>query len=205
VVGRLRPAGSRATYIRQALPADRLAVTETVAAAFARDPAWTYLLGEHYPRLAPEFAAALFDQRVGAGSVWVTADLDAVAMWEAPGTPARTGELDRETWASFHASADAPTRERLAAYDEAIHRARPSEPFWYLGVLATHPLRRRQGLAGALLTPVFELAAEQRLVCCLETSTNANRRFYEGRGYGVEREIALPGGPRTWWMRRPAG
>jgi GNAT superfamily N-acetyltransferase len=204
VVGRLSdPAG--ATAVRRALPADRLAVTDTVAAAFARDPAWTYLLGDGYPRLAPEFAGALFEQRVKAGSVWVTADLAAVAMWEAPGGAGHSGDGDSDAWASFAAAADPHTRERLAAYDEAIHRAAPAGPHWYLGVLATHPDRQRQGRAGGPLAAVFELAAEQGLSCCLETSTEANRAFYEARGFGVECEITLAGGPPTWWMRRAAG
>jgi GNAT superfamily N-acetyltransferase len=204
VVGRLRTAAT-ATSVRQALPADRPAVTDTVAAAFATDPAWTYLLGDAYPRLAPEFAGALFDQRIGAGGVWVTDDLTAVAMWEAPVTLARVGEVDRETWASFAAAADEGTRERLAAYHEAVHRAFPREPYWYLGVLATRPARQRHGLAGALLAPILELAAQQGLNCCLETSTGANRAFYERRGFGVEREITFQGGPQTWWMCRPPG
>jgi GNAT superfamily N-acetyltransferase len=202
VVGGLRRPAT-ATDVRRALPADRLAVTETVTAAFATDPAWTYLLGPDYPRLAPEFAGALFDQRVGAGTVWVAADLAAVAMWEGPATTAGSGDTG-EAWTSFDDAADERTRERLAAYHEAVHRAAPSEPYWYLGVLATHPARRREGLAGALLAPALALAADQGLRCCLETSTEANRAFYERRGFGVEHEVTLAGGPQTWWMCRPA-
>ncbi len=71
--------------VRQARPEDRAAVTATVAAAFARDPAWTYLHGDDYDRLAPHFAGSLFDLRVGSGDVWVTGDVASTAMWVPPG------------------------------------------------------------------------------------------------------------------------
>ena len=38
--------------------------------------------------------------------------------------------------------------------------------------------------------------------CCLETSTEENRRFYERRGFEQAAEIILAGGPDTWWLRR---
>src|SRR5579863_6556483 len=68
--------------VRQAEPDDRAAVVNTVAAAFAGDPAWSFLLEDAYGRLAPAFAGALFDTRVHSGGVWVSDDLAAVAMWE---------------------------------------------------------------------------------------------------------------------------
>jgi hypothetical protein len=70
---------------RPARPADRDAVTAAIAAAFAPDPAWTWLHGDDYDRLAPRFAGVLFDLRVGSGHVWVIGDPSAAALWEAPG------------------------------------------------------------------------------------------------------------------------
>jgi len=179
-------------------------VTETVASAFARDPAWAFLLDERYPQLAGEFAGALFDQRVGAGSVWISAEATAVAMWEAPDASERTSQTERDAWTAFNELADSRARARLAAYDAAIHRARPERRHWYLGVLATHPAHRRKGLASAVLEPALESASAEQAACFLETSTESNRRFYERRGFQVERDITAPGAPQVWWMRRPA-
>jgi len=182
---------------------DRDAVINNVAAAFASDPPWLFLLGEQYEQLAPLFAGALFDQRVENGTVWVTRDGAAVAMWDRPHTrhdPSRA----EQSWREFDTIATVPTRSRLASYNDAIRRASPQQPFWYLGVLATHPIHQRQGLAGAVLTPALRQAGAHRLACCLETSTEANRRFYERRGFQVDQEITLARGPQTWWMRRPA-
>jgi hypothetical protein len=46
--------------VRRAHPGDRAALVDIVAVAFAHDPAWTFLLGADYGRLAPRFAGALF-------------------------------------------------------------------------------------------------------------------------------------------------
>jgi GNAT superfamily N-acetyltransferase len=174
----------------------------SVAAAFAADPGWAFIFGAEYERLAAYFAGALFDVRVAARNVWVTDDLAAVAMWDPPGgSDAVPGHADG-VWERYRAIAGEQALERLAIYNEAVASAVPTYPHWYLGVLATHPQRRREGLASAVLTPVLEEADRAGLPCCLETSTAENRRFYERRGFTGVTDIVLPGGPATWWLCR---
>lgn len=162
------------------------------------------MLGERYTQLAPEFAGALFGERVERGTVWITPDAGAVAMWDGPGRARRDAVSARLIWRRFNTLADTATKDRLAAYNEAIKRASPQQPFWYLGVLATHPALQRQGLASAVLNPALDDASAAGIACCLETSTEANRRFYEHRGFQTEHDITVSGGPQTWWMHRPA-
>jgi GNAT superfamily N-acetyltransferase len=81
--------------------------------------------------------------------------------------------------------------------------AASADPHWYLGVLATHPARQGEGLASAVLAPVLDEADRTGIACCLETSKDANRRFYSRRGFTQATDVLLPDGPRTWWMRRP--
>ncbi len=192
-------------------------MVDAVAAAFAHDPAWTFLLGTDYDRLAPLFAGVLFDTRVGSGGVWVTSDRTAVAMWEELGEPGEenvpsvdvpTVDVDgadhRELWLAYRAAAGAPAWERLCEYERAIDVARPATPYRYLGVLATVPERQGEGLATAVLAPEIERADRDGVDCCLETSTMANRRFYEKRGFTAAVELHIASGPPTWWLRRPA-
>lgn len=195
-----------APIVRLAVPGDRCAVQSTVAAAFANDPAWAFMLGASYERLAGQFAAALFDARVGSQTVWVTDDAAAVAMWEAPG-PKPANVDTAEIWARFRASASAEVSERLAAYSDAVSAAAASSTvgdYWYLGVLATHPERQRRGLASRVIEPVLDMADNAGLACCLETSTVENRRFYERRGFTDATDVVVAGGPPTWWLRRKA-
>ena len=189
--------------IRQAQPQDRPGVVATVTAAFAEDPGWAFIFGEEYGRLAADFAGTLFDTRVAGRNVWVTDDLAGVAMWDPPreGEGSAAGYAEG-VWARYLAIAGEQAWDRLASYNDAVAGAVPADPFWYLGVLATKPERRKEGLATALLSPVLDEADRVGIACCLETSTVGNRRFYERRGFEGAVEIILPGGPDTWWLRR---
>jgi GNAT superfamily N-acetyltransferase len=191
--------------IRQAQLRDRSGVVATVAAAFAADPGWAFIFGEEYGRLAADFAGALFDVRIAGKTVWVTDDLAGVAMWDPPGKGEDSAEAAgyaEGVWARYRALAGEEAWGRLASYNDAVAGVAPAEPYWYLGVLATRPERQREGLATALLSPVLDEADRLGVACCLETSTVVNRRFYERRGFTQAREIVLPGGPDTWWLRR---
>jgi GNAT superfamily N-acetyltransferase len=127
-------------------------------------------------------------------------------MWDPPGVGDDPGQGYAEgVWARYRAIAGEEACERLASYNDAVAEAVPAEPHWYLGVLATHPERRQEGLATALLSPILDEADRFGVACCLETSTVSNRRFYERRGFTQATEIVLPGGPDTWWLRRGQG
>ena len=189
--------------IRQAQPQDRPGVVATVAAAFAEDPGWAFLMGEEYERLAPEFVGALFDLRAPGGNVWVSDDLATVAMWESPsGDDDEQWTRTKKAWARYVSLAGEEAHERLVAYKTALAAVCPADPYWYLGVLATHPARQGEGVATAVLTPILNEADRLGIACCLETSTIKNRRFYERRGFEQAGEIILRGGPDTWWLRR---
>jgi GNAT superfamily N-acetyltransferase len=125
-------------------------------------------------------------------------------MWDAPSPQDVVPGLAEGVWARFRAVAGEAVHERLVRYNAALAAVAPSEPYWYLGVLATHPARQRQGLASAVIAPVIAQADTQQLPCCLETSTAGNRRFYERRGFTHATDVTLPGGPATWWLRRAA-
>lgn len=188
--------------MRRASAEDRAATVATVVAAFASDPAWAYMLGDGYERLAPRFAGALFDLRVVSGGVWIAGECLAVAMWDAPGG-AGSSDHARSVWDDYAAFAGSEANERLLHYNRAVGAAAPPEDRWYLGVLATHPGSQRKGLASRVLAPAVAMADRDGLACCLETSTESNRRFYEARGFTESTEVVLVDGPPTWWLRRP--
>jgi GNAT superfamily N-acetyltransferase len=188
--------------VRRASAEDRANVVANVAAAFAQDPAWAFMLGDEYERLAPQFAGALFDIRLVSHSVWVSDDLAAVAMWDPPERSEESVEHGRRLWARYREVAGEAAFARHTSYNAAVAAASPAGSYWYLGVLATEPSRQREGLAGTVLGPVLEQADRAGLSCCLETSTTGNRRFYERRGFTQATDVVLPDGPPTWWLRR---
>jgi GNAT superfamily N-acetyltransferase len=189
--------------VRQALGADRAAVTTVVAAAFAHDPAWAFLLAEDYDRLAPLFAGALFDLRVGSGHVWVGgADRATVAMWDPPGATEDSTAEASQMWVVYRHLAGDAAWQRLTEYERAIDSVRPSTPYWYLGVLATRPDRQGRGLASTVMDAVLQRADTDGVDCCLETSTVENKEFYERRGFTDATDVRIDSGPPTWWLRR---
>jgi GNAT superfamily N-acetyltransferase len=190
--------------VRLAQPEDRPAVVRTVLRAFADDPAWRFMLGADYARLAPLMAAALFDQRVVEGTVWVCDDGAAVAMWDAPGRHGSDDDGRTAAWREFHAAAGPSGAGQLARYDAALFAVAPSDPHWYLGVLASDPDRWGTGLASTVIEAGLACADADGLACCLETSTESNRAFYERRGFTRSTPVPIEGGPPTWWMTRPA-
>jgi GNAT superfamily N-acetyltransferase len=194
---------SSPVVVRRATSADREAVIATVVAAFATDPAWDYITGGEVARLSPHFAGALFDGRADAGTVWVTDDCRAVAMWD-DRTGTAAGDLyPPAIWEAYRAVAGEAAWSTLQAYDGALHVHEPPEPFWYLGVLATHPSAQGTGLATAVMTATLDIADATGMDCWLETSVPANTEFYERRGFTDRIEVEIDGGPTTWWLRRP--
>lgn len=189
--------------VRRATTADRERVVDTVVSAFVPDPAWAYITGGDFERVAPRFAAALFDGRVTAGGVWVTDDCRGVAMWS-DRTDVDAEDTDAAgVWAAYRDAVGADAWASLRRYDRAIEEHAPPRPYWYLGVLATHPSAQRSGLASAVLRPMLDRADHDGLDCWLETSVPANTQFYERRGFTERLRVDAEGLPTTWWMRRP--
>jgi GNAT superfamily N-acetyltransferase len=189
--------------VRLAAPDDRDAVVATTASAFAGDPAWDFILGPGNRAGAEAFAGALFDARVVRGTVWVTDHAASVAMWDRV-APERSTEAAVDPWPAFRDEVGEQVWQRLWVYDSAVKGSGPDRPYWYLGVLATHPDRQGEGLAGAVLEPGFAAAADDGWDCWLETSKPTNKPFYAGRGFTEEVAVAGLECPPTWWLRRPA-
>jgi GNAT superfamily N-acetyltransferase len=190
--------------VRRASQADRAAVIATVVSAFATDPLVSgYFLPERFEELAPLFFGYLFDVRVGDAEVWVTDDLDSVALWSVPGDPAMGQEQRDALWHQVEVRFDAPTQQRFDTFGELMHQLKPTPPFWYLGVLATRPERQGRGLASAVVGPVLARADETQLICCLETASPAALPLYERLGFTDRREVALADGSPLWWLERP--
>jgi len=190
--------------VRVATLDDVDAVAAMVSAAFESDPGWTYILGRGNARGREAFARALLLPRLRKQTAWVTDDCSAVAMWDRRSVDDPTTEDHDAWWDAFNAEVGDYVCARLEVYEEAIESGFPGPPFWYLGVLATHPEHQGRGLATAVMTPALAATDEEGWDCWLETSSTGNKDFYAGRGFTESVPVDLPGGPPTWCLRRPA-
>jgi GNAT superfamily N-acetyltransferase len=189
--------------VRLATPADVDAVVATVAAAFANDPAWSFIVGPGNDPARQAFARSLLIPRIRRRSAWITDDCTAVAMWDRLENEGPADADEEQWWNAFHTEVGDEVWERLQAYDGALESVPPARPLWYLGVLATNPDHQGRGLATAVLRPGLAAADAEGWDCWLETSTPTNKAFYAGRGFTDAVPVDIPDGPPTWWLRRP--
>jgi ribosomal protein S18 acetylase RimI-like enzyme len=186
--------------INPAGPADREPALGTLVAAFAADPVLRHLFPDDdtYPRYATAFFGHLFDKRVAQGTVWTIGPALSVAMWETPAN----GTAAEPPAANPFDDLPADARARIDAYDDTIHGALPDHPYWYLGVLGTHPDHKGRRWGRALIADGLRRAAADGLPAVLETSNPGNVDIYRRSGFEVVREVAA--GPFSIWvMERP--
>ena len=191
------------TTIRRATEADLTTVSRTYGRAFVDDPVMRWLIpdDDEYEAIQVRFFGALARRWLFHGTLWCTDDGVAVAGWNPPGRPEADvvdpTPVDHPDWRI----------ERFIALRTVIDANTPNELHWHLNMIATHPDWQRRGLAGALMTTVFEIADDAGLPCYLETETPENVAYYRHHGFEVRSEwdaaTADSQGPHMWGMLRP--
>lgn len=183
-----------APEITVATPADRGRVIGSLVAAFVNDPVLRYMFPDDatYPRYADAFFGRLFDKRVRKGTIWTIGRGASVAMWDAP----VAGHEPPDDTLTAQLPADALAR--VNAYDHAVHAALPTTPFWYLGVLGTHPDHAGRRWGHAVMRAGLHRAAADGLPAILETSNPANVEVYRRAGWEVVLVVAAE--PLTTWI-----
>jgi ribosomal protein S18 acetylase RimI-like enzyme len=179
-----------------ATPADRDRAMDSLVAAFAKDPVLRHLFPDDdtYPRYAAAFFGHLFDKRVGQGTVWTVGQGASLAMWDAPNA---IGGPPGDTLAD---QLPADALARVNAYEEAVHAALPTGPFWYLGVLGTHPDYAGRRWGHALMQVGLRRAAAEGRPAVLETSNPGNVEVYRRAGWEVAHTVTAE--PLTIWIMR---
>ncbi|MEV6123340.1 GNAT family N-acetyltransferase [Streptomyces sp. NPDC052077] len=182
--------------------ADVPTAVDTLARAFAGEPFIRHVIAAdgHEERVRRYQELCLTRIGMVYGRVWGADGGRAVAVWAVPGedpTPAFAELAPVLTGLSGDRAAAA------GAAEEALAPYRPQEPGWFLNTVATAPEVQGQGLGAAVLAPGLQEAEGAGYPAFLETSGEANLRFYERLGFTVTADVPLPdGGPRTWCMRR---
>lgn len=194
--------------IRLADYQDTSALSAMLARAFDKDPLWRWIAGSqagHELRLARAFATQLRHLALPGGLVWTGTEYQGAALWSEPGRW-RLGILQQLRLMPEFVQVTGWRRlwEVVRAID-AVQRAHPTTPHYYLQVLGVDPLHQGQGWSRTFLETVLVRCDQQSLPAYLETAQERNLSLYRRFGFDVSLTLTdLPGkAPPLWCMWRP--
>ena len=187
---------------------DRIdAVATTIARAFFDNEAWAWVLPSERRReglLRRYYASVIRHTYLPRGEAWMTADAKAGALWFPPSeNPHLQGREQLFEMLSI-LPAGPVSWLRGSRSEAATRKHHPSEPHYYLNVLAVDPDYQRRGYGAALIAPMLERADAERMPSYLETQRESNVPYYARFGFELTKRIELPGGPPLWLMWREA-
>jgi hypothetical protein len=194
--------------VRPASTADRDAILDLCTAAFVTEPAFAHFFGADYHPHARTFLAFLLDVRLAGGLTWVEevdGGIASVSMWDPPGGLNLSQADQDQRWKSTAATFPSDAAQRLDDYEERVHGAGPTDPHYYLGVIASDVNARGRGHGAAVLRPGLIAADTEGLSSFLETGTESNLTYYARFGFEVTTELDLDDGTRIWCLTRPPG
>lgn len=190
------------------------AIIETITLAFAGDPMWGPMLAAPQPHdlsVARRYWQLFVSSAQRYPQTYATASPDsgaadassvaAATVWLPPGG----AELSESEDAGFSEFAKqllgAAKRDELFLASERFEAAHPTEPHYYLSLLATHPDWRGRGLGMGLLAANLAHFDSLDAPTYLESSNPANDRRYMALGYRRHGSIELPSGLTlsTFW------
>lgn len=172
----------------------------------------------------PQMVAALPDARLRArrlpwliglnvrygclyGEVYATPAWEGAAIWLPPNATTFTlGRMARAGMLAAPLRLDWRVLARLATTESAatqLHRRHASMPHWYLAQIGVEPSHQGRGIGSMLLRSMLARIDREGSWCYLETTKQANLRFYEQHGFRVAGEVPTwSGSVRIWGMLR---
>lgn len=183
-------------------PAERAAVIATLVAAFVADPVarWFFSDDAGYRAAFPRFVDALGGGAFAHAAAYRADNYTGAALWLPPGVgpdEAAIGALVEQTLVC-------EKRDICGAVFEAMGRAHPEEPHWYLPLIGVVPDQQGRGIGSALLEASLARCDAEGLSAYLESTNPRNVPLYRRFGFEVSGEIAIGGCPPLIPMVRAA-
>ncbi|MCG6903648.1 MAG: GNAT family N-acetyltransferase [Rhodobacter sp.] len=176
-----------------------------LSVSFAADPFVRWLMpnsldflhdSQKHPRRA---YSAAFD----AGTIFAIGDFAGAAVWLAPGARTDRSEEIAQAEPSVAGSGHGFPPEFAALISQSA-AYRPSEPHWYLGLIAVDPAYRGRGLGAKLMEHCLTFVDRDGLPAYLESTNAANRSLYRRFGFEQLAEVRVGAAPPRFPMLRPA-
>jgi GNAT superfamily N-acetyltransferase len=195
-----------AVPVRVSAPSDVDAIVSTMTSAFFDDPLWGPAFPDRALRAAQ--AGALWRLFVRSGQrypwVMVTGQVESAALWIPPGG----SDLSDGEASGFEeylvANCGRVVADGLLAILEVLEAHHPSEPHYYLSLLATHSDHRGAGLGMGLLRENLARIDALGGSAYLESCNPVNNARYRSVGFVEHAELTVPSGHVVTTMWRAA-
>ena len=171
------------TIRRASAVADHATITETLAQAFANDPAcqWVWQTGELADRVSREFFAVFSSMILEAGEAYLHESSAGAALWLVV-DPAN--DVPDEAFGAALAEACGPFVDKLPILDELMGAAHPKHAVHaYLPFIGVRPDHHGRGIGGELLATKLAEVDRAGLPAYLEATTLEATRLYERHGF----------------------
>jgi GNAT superfamily N-acetyltransferase len=167
--------------VRRATIDDLDGLTETLTAAFATDPVWSWAFPDR--RGMQAWWRLLIGSALRYRWVWTIDNYAAAAVWIPPGGVELTEQEATLVEPMLHDLAGERAGEVLDLV-ERFDVSHPAEPeHYYLSLLGTHPSHRGKGLGMALLARNLMTIDAEGIPAYLESTNGANDKRYESQGF----------------------
>jgi GNAT superfamily N-acetyltransferase len=191
-------------HARPALAGEQAEIAETLAAAFADDPVFSWLLPrerDRRQRLRRFFAIELRHMGFALGEVSTCDGLRGATMCMPPGAwqlPPRVALAQAPAFARAFGRR-LPIATALQLSMELRHERRAH---WYVLAVGVRPEHQGLGLGTELLAPTLARCDREQLPAYLEASSERSAALYERLGFEHVRELRLGSSPPLWLMLR---
>lgn len=174
----------------------------TLTLAFAGDPLcrWLYPDPARYQRHFPALAEAWGGIAVARGSALAVEDVAGAALWLPPGAASDDAAI-ADLLVESVALGEQSDAFRLT---QAMGRAHPAEPHWYLPLIGVDPAHQGRGYGSAMLRHALRLSDRSGLPAYLEATNARTIPFYQRHGFEATGRIQIGGCPPITPMLRRA-
>lgn len=193
------------TNIRIAGPDDAHEAGRILGLGFSDDPvmSWVFEADDRAEKLEAVFRFIAAEATIDLGATYLAEG--SCACWTPPGAPDWPDERGERFMTILNDRCRPEEVGRLLAMNEVMDEHHPTDDHWYLGMIATVPDRRGQGMGGQLMTEALAAVDAAGLPAYLESTNPRNVSLYLRHGFEVTGELQIPDGPSmTAMWRDPA-
>lgn len=190
-----------ATTINTATSTEIPQIIDTIAMAFAADPfvRWIYPDPNQYLSNIREMLIRFGGKAFDHGTAYYVDGFVGAALWLPPDIHPDEEALGEHMQRTISES----ILEDVFSVLEQMEHCHPTDPHWYLPLLAVDPVHQGNGYGSALLKDAIAQFDTDGMIAYLESSNPRNISLYERHGFEIITEIQAGTTPVTPMVRKP--